>query len=258
MTASGTQPYARVDGGGEDAPRLRAEGLGFGYRRKVVLKNVTFTAKPGVTAVLGPNGAGKSTLFQLLASALQPARGRITLSTRGENRELTDCRSQIGFMPQDARFFPRFTARDFVVYCAWLRGIPTKERAAAADGALRAAGVGEVADQRLSKLSGGMRQRANLASALVNRPQLLLLDEPTNSLDIENRAAFRTLIKAQGRDRITLVSSHDVDQVESVADQLLVIRSGLVLYCGTTENFLWERNAVRLEDAYLSLLRAVR
>ena len=234
---------------------LRVTGLGFRYRRKTVLRDVTFTAGPGVTAVLGPNGAGKSTLFQLLAGALQPAAGGISLVAEGQERELAACRPQIGFMPQDARFFPRFTARDFVVYCAWLRGIPTKQRAAAAEHALRAAGVLQVADQRLTKLSGGMRQRANLASALVNRPQLLLLDEPTNSLDIENRAAFRRLIRAQSRDRVTLVSSHDVDQVEAVADQLLVLRGGRVLYSGTTERFLRERGAVRLEAAYLHLLR---
>jgi ABC-2 type transport system ATP-binding protein len=169
-----------------------------------------------------------------------------------------ELRSQIGFMPQDARFFPRFTARDFVIYCAWLRGIPTKERAAAADEALRAAGVVQIADQRLTKLSGGMRQRANLASALVNGPQLLLLDEPTNSLDIETRADFRTLIGAQTRDRVTLVSSHDIDQVEAVADQVLVLRGGRVLYSGTTANLLKERDAVRLEAAYLDLLRERR
>lgn len=257
MTSTSAGRHERVETE-QGTPSLKVEGVSFFYRRKQVLTNVTFTALPGVTAVLGPNGAGKSTLFQLLATALKPTTGDISLVTQKEERALRDCRSQIGFMPQDARFFPRFTARDFVVYCAWLRGIPTKERAAAAEEALRAAGVVELATQRLAKMSGGMRQRANLASALVNRPQLLLLDEPTNSLDIENRADFRTLIGAQSGERVTLVSSHDVDQVEAVADQLLVLRGGRVLYSGTTSNLLRERNAVRLEAAYLDLLRERR
>jgi len=239
-------------------PSLHVESLGFTYRRRVALTDVTFTAETGVTAVLGPNGAGKSTLFQLLAGSLCPSSGSVSLTVDGCTLDLPQRRTRIGYMPQDARFFPRFTPRDFVTYCAWLRGIPMKERAAAVEQALGAAGVAEVADRRITRLSGGMRQRANLASAIVNRPMLLLLDEPTNSLDIENRAAFRTLVRENSRDCVTLLSSHDVDQIEAVAERLVVLHAGALVYSGKVAFFLQERGEDDLESAYLNLLREHR
>jgi ABC-2 type transport system ATP-binding protein len=185
----------------------------------------------GVTALVGVNGAGKSTLLSVLSGALRPRHGRVTLDgTSLYTRARRSLLPRIALMPQSFRYPRNFTVREVVEYLAWMRGLPRGDIAAATSAALEQVDMAHRADVKMQTLSGGMVRRVALAQAIVARPDVLLLDEPTTGLDPEQRARLRATIGNLDPQAITVMSSHVMEDVERVADTVVVLDAGELLF----------------------------
>jgi ABC-2 type transport system ATP-binding protein len=218
------------------APTVRIEGLGLRYGRTAALDDVSLTFGDGVTGLLGRNGAGKTTLLRIVATALAPDRG--TLSVLGHDAGTAagrlEVRRRLGYLPQDPGFYRSFTAFEFVEYVAILQEFAhRRERRPEVQRVLDAVGLSEFATRKIKALSGGMRQRVALAAALVGDPALLVLDEPTVGLDPEQRLRFRELIAGLGEGRTVLLSTHQTEDVMSLCHRVAVLDHGKVRFEGT-------------------------
>ena len=199
---------------------------------KQALKDLSLELRsPSLIGLLGPNGAGKSTLMKLLVAALLPTSGSILVD--GQPLDKTDrlLKSKLGYLPQDFGLFDELTVTQFLDYMAALKGVRNPK--AAIQQAVRAVNLEEKAKARIRTLSGGQRQRVGIAQALLGDPQFLILDEPTVGLDPEERIHFRNLFSRTAQDRLVLLSTHIIEDVQSVCDQLVVIDHGAILFAGT-------------------------
>ncbi|MFJ5828185.1 ABC transporter ATP-binding protein [Streptomyces sp. NPDC093089] len=232
------------------------------YRSRVVLDGLDLTLKPGVTGLLGPNGAGKTTLMRTLATVQPPVGGTLTLDETNVTSERTAqaVRRRIGYLPQKFGWDPGMRIRDFVEYAAWLREVPDDHRSQAVEQALHQVDLADRRNERMSRLSGGMRQRAGIAWAIVGRPGLVILDEPTVGLDPRQRLQFRRIL-SELKDTTVLLSTHLIDDVAAVCDRVVVLHSGRILFDGTTTEMAAHGRegmpgGTPLERAYMELLPA--
>jgi ABC-2 type transport system ATP-binding protein len=245
---------------GVDRTILRAERISLARGRRRIYEDLNLSFGQGITAILGPNGAGKTTLLEGL---LRPGDlGGGSLSLDGEyvphDLSVSAFLKQVGHMPQDWRFFTPFTVQESVQYVAWLKQLPRASVEEAVVRVLRATDLLEQREAKIRKLSGGMRQRVGLAEAFVNNPRLVLLDEPTVGLDPGQRALFRQYVRAQANDRAVVLSTHLTDDVDAIADRVLVVSDGTVLFDGSPTS-LAELGAgatgmTPLEAGYLSVV----
>lgn len=217
---------------------VRADGLTHAFGGRTVLEDVSLDLGRGVTGLVGVNGAGKSTLLRILSLGLRPTRGSVSLVGR-EDLRLTEARRAVALMPQSANLPGRLRVVDFLAYLAWLRAVPRRQRPSAVERALALAGLDDRAGSRYADLSGGMQRRVLLAQALLAEPGLLLLDEPTASLDPEQRVRIRDVVAEQGRERSVVVSSHLVEDLVPVADRIVMLDAGRVVFDGSPAD--WEQ-----------------
>ena len=221
---------------------------------KKALDGVSFTLGPGLYGLLGPNGAGKSTMMNIITGNLDASGGSVLWNGKNVLRLGREFRRILGYMPQQQNLYDSFTGRRFLLYLAALKEIPREK--AAAEAARTAALVhlsGEL-DKRLSAYSGGMKQRLLAAAALLGEPQLLIMDEPTAGLDPKERVRLRQVLADLAQDRIILVATHVVSDVEHVANEILLLKDGgLVDHAAPAA--LVEKYAPggTLEDVYLSI-----
>jgi ABC-2 type transport system ATP-binding protein len=209
------------------AIRLELENLGKRYRGgHWGLRQVDLTLDAGVVGLLGPNGAGKSTLLRILATVTRPSEGRVLWNGSEVAREPDRVRRVLGYLPQDFGIYPDLTAREFLSYLAAAKGLPARAAAARIESLLEVVNLRDEADRRLGGFSGGMRQRVGIAQALLNDPELLIVDEPTTGLDPEERVRFRNLLSDLAGERIVMLSTHIVADVESVATDLVIVDHG--------------------------------
>ncbi|HEY2344353.1 MAG TPA: ABC transporter ATP-binding protein [Xanthomonadaceae bacterium] len=190
---------------------------------------------PGILGLLGPNGAGKSTLMRILATLVKPTSGRVLWNGEDIARKPDALRTQLGYLPQDFGVYAALSAREFLAYLAAVKGVPAKVARGRIEECLGLVGLGDAADRRLGDFSGGMRQRVGIAQALLNDPQLLIVDEPTVGLDPEERLRFRHLITDLAANRLVILSTHIVSDVEASATALAVMAKGRLLFNGATE-----------------------
>lgn len=189
---------------------------------------VSLELKPGVVGLIGHNGAGKSTLMQMLATLCRPTRGRILLDGEDIVAKPELMRRRLGYLPQDFGVYPHLTALEFLQYFAALKGVRDRQRL---QQLLELVNLHEQANRAAAGFSGGMRQRLGIAQALLNDPDVLIVDEPTAGLDPEERLRFRHLLGDLGRQRLVIVSTHIVSDVENMASHLAILRQGrLVSY----------------------------
>lgn len=205
--------------------RLVCSNMTKDYGGGFALGPVSLEITSGVTCLVGANGAGKSTFFRLAAKVDRPSAGSITLHSSGG-------RSGLGYLPQDPVLPPGSTSEDFLRYVAWLQRVPKGERTAAVKNALAQVGLADRGSRKIRTLSGGMQRRLGIAHALVHDPVLLLLDEPTVGLDPTQRIALRDTIRTVSQSRIVIVSTHLVEDVRGLADRVIVLDDGGIIYDG--------------------------
>jgi ABC-2 type transport system ATP-binding protein len=219
--------------------QLIVENLNKNYRGGVqALRNVQLSLKPGVLGLLGPNGAGKSTLMRILATITQPSSGRVLWNDNDIARNPDALRGVLGYLPQDFGVYPHLSAIEFLDYLAAVKGIPPAAARQRITELLALVNLADAAKRPLGGYSGGMRQRVGIAQALLNDPQLLIVDEPTAGLDPEERVRFRNLLSELSGERIIILSTHIVSDVEAVATDIAILAQGQLLAQGAPESLL--------------------
>lgn len=217
---------------------LQVERVSKLYGGFVALQEVELELGCGVYGLLGPNGAGKTTLMRIMTDLLAPSRGRVLCNGRDIHAMGADYRDLLGYLPQDFGVYPNFTAEGFLCYIARLKGLGRVAARQKTAELLELVGLTDRRKRRLGGFSGGERQRVGIAQALLNEPQVLILDEPTAGLDPQERIRFRGLLNRLGKDRLVLLSTHIVSDVESAADQVILLRRGQVIGQGTPTELL--------------------
>jgi len=198
------------------------------YANKIAVDRVSCTLKDGVYALLGANGAGKTTLMRMLCGILTPTSGEITLNGLNTNSE--EYRNLLGYLPQDFGYYPDFTAMEFLMYISSLKGLDKATAKVRSTELLNLTSLSEVAKKKIKTFSGGMKQRLGIAQAMLNNPKLLILDEPTAGLDPKERVKFRNLISDLSKDRIIILSTHIVSDIEYIANKILIMKLGQLIH----------------------------
>ena len=217
---------------------LKIDHISKQFKDKLAVDDVTLSITPGVWGLLGANGAGKTTLMRMIADIMTPTSGQvlydgIPIQTLGKTY-----RNIFGYLPQEFGFYPEFTVKDHLEYVAALKGLNGEQTKRRTNELLEQLGLADVRKKRIAKLSGGMKRRVGIAQALLNDPEVLILDEPTSGLDPAERVRFRNLLSEFAKDRIVLISTHIVSDVEYIAAQNAVMKDGRLLTTGTTEDLV--------------------
>ena len=210
------------------------------YQDKLAADHVNLTITPGIWGLLGANGAGKTTLMRMAAGLLKPTRGTVEYDGIPIEALGKRYRNIFGYLPQEFGFYPEFTVYDYLDYVAALKGLSRKKAAGKIDRLLETFSLTEVRKKRITKLSGGMKRRVGIAQALLNDPEVLILDEPTSGLDPGERVRFRNLLSEFAADRIVLISTHIVSDVEYIASHNAMMKDGRIIAEGTTGDLLQE------------------
>ncbi len=238
---------------------LELKALEKSYGKKHALKGINLTLHDGVYGILGPNGAGKSTMMNIITGNLMPSSGSVLFNGTEINKLGKAFRSRIGYMPQQQVFYPGMSVEHFLYYMASLRGLSNAEAKTQIDWSLKLLCLEDVRKQPIRALSGGMRQRLLLAQAIIAKPDILILDEPTAGLDPSQRIAVRNLISEIAENRIVLISTHIVSDIEFVANQIIILSDGNVLSQSAPneltqqlEGRVWETS---IEEALLPSVR---
>ena len=209
------------------------------YQNKVwALRNFSLQLRPGVLGLLGPNGAGKTTLMNIIATITRASEGTVTWNGADLRRNPDAVRAVLGYLPQDFGVYPNLNAVEFLEYFAAVKGLDAPSARRRIDELLQLVNLAEVRKRPLGGYSGGMRQRIGIAQALLNDPQLLIVDEPTAGLDPEERVRFRNLLSDLSGDRIVILSTHIVSDVEATATEIALIAGGTLVAHAPPEDLL--------------------
>lgn len=214
------------------------------YQNHIAVDHISIKLQKGVYGLLGANGAGKTTLMRMICGILKPTSG--TISFDGIDVSEENYRSVLGYLPQDFGYYPEFSGMDFLLYMAALKGIGKAPAKKKSNELLQLVSLQNAANKKIKTYSGGMKQRLGIAQALLNQPELLVLDEPTAGLDPKERVRFRNLIADLGKESIVLLSTHVVSDIEHIADKVLMMKDGQLIYQDK-----WDDSKTNLEDFYL-------
>ncbi|MCM1992215.1 ABC transporter ATP-binding protein [Oceanirhabdus seepicola] len=218
--------------------KLEIKNLTKTYGKKNANDDITITFENGVYGLLGPNGAGKTTLMKQITTLTTPTKGEILYNGSNIKDSDEDYRGIIGYLPQEFGVYKNFSAKKFLQYMAALKGLSKKEANEKIEELLNLVGLYEVRNKAIGKFSGGMKRRVGIAQALLNDPKILVLDEPTAGLDPQERARFRNLISQISKDKIIILSTHIISDIESIAKETIMIKNGAVLMKGTHRDIL--------------------
>ena len=223
---------------------LIIENLSKSYKDKKVVENISFILKPGVYGLLGANGAGKTTLMRMLCGILKADTGSVIFD--GISVASEEYRDVLGYLPQDFGYYPEFTGMEFLMYMASLKGLNKVSAKKKATELMDLVGLGDKGKKKIKTYSGGMKQRLGIAQALLNDPKVIILDEPTVGLDPRERVRFRNMIAELGKENIVLLSTHIVSDIEHIADVVLMMKEGKLIFQGK-----WTEENGDLEEFYL-------
>lgn len=227
--------------------KLQVEHLCKSYKRKEALHDISFTLQKGTYGLLGENGAGKSTLMRIMATVDFQTKGEICYDGKDIFSMDEEYRGLIGYMPQNYSVYPGFTAKDFLEYMGVLKGVSKSRLKSRIDEVLEFVNLSDAANKKVKTFSGGMKRRIGIAQAIINEPEILILDEPTAGLDPIERIRFSNILSDMGKDKIILLSTHIVSDIEAIAGELVVMRKGEIVETGnvdelvqTVEGQVWE------------------
>lgn len=208
------------------------------FKETEVVRKFNYTFNNGVYGLLGENGAGKTTLMRLICGILQPTMGMITCDSIPILEMGADYRKLLGYLPQDLGYYENFTALRFMKYMAALKGLPKEYAQTKIEELLDLVDLSSVKNRKLKTYSGGMLRRIGIAQALLNEPEILILDEPTAGLDPKERVRFRNIISSLGKNRVVLLSTHIVSDIEYIADVILIMKKGELIIKGTESQII--------------------
>jgi ABC-2 type transport system ATP-binding protein len=234
------------------------------FGARIAVDRVSATLTPGVTGLLGANGAGKTTLMRMVCDVLRPTSGQILLDGTDAGTLGDEYRAMLGYLPQDFGYYPDFTALDFMRYMATLKGFGNRDGQIRSMELLEEVGLASDARRKIKTFSGGMKQRLGIAQAMINDPAILVLDEPTSGLDPKERVRFRNLIAGFAQDKIVILSTHIVSDVEFIAGRILVMNNGAFVMDGAPDQVVsqaagkvWECHVEAGEAEHMSTLMTV-
>lgn len=214
---------------------LTLNGVTKKYGSKLAVDGISYTLSHGIYGLLGANGAGKTTLLRMVCGILEPSEGRILCNGSGIREMGAEYRRLLGYLPQDFGYYPEFTARRFLLYLAALKALPKEEAKEQVGKLLKLVGLEQEEKRKIKTFSGGMIRRLGIAQALLNDPEILILDEPTSGLDPKERIRFRNIISSLAGNRIVILSTHIVSDVEYIADEILLMKGGQMMLAGKLE-----------------------
>ncbi|MCM1252543.1 MAG: ABC transporter ATP-binding protein [Clostridium sp.] len=217
---------------------LKIENLTKEFQGMKAVNDISYTMEKGVYGLLGLNGAGKTTLMRMLCTLIKPTQGSITCNGEDIFRMGEQYRKLLGYLPQDFGFYPDLTVKDYLLYIASIKGVNKAAAKKKVKELLTEVGLSKAQDKKMKKLSGGMKRRAGIAQAMINNPEILILDEPTAGLDPNERIRFRNLISTLAQDRLVLLSTHIVSDIESTANEIIFMKEGEFLHTGSPQTVI--------------------
>lgn len=217
---------------------LRIEQVNKHFKDKKAVNDVSLTLTPGVWGLLGANGAGKTTLMRMIADVMKPTSGEVLYNGKCIDKLGEKYRNVFGFLPQDFGYPRDFNVKDYLEYMAALKDVPKDITRKRINELLDILTLSDVKNKRISKLSGGMRRRVGIAQAMLNEPEILIMDEPTAGLDPGERVRFRNFISEFAQNRIVLISTHIVSDIEYIATQTAIMKAGQIVDAGTPDQLV--------------------
>lgn len=208
------------------------------YKSKIAVDCISATMTPGVYGLLGANGAGKTTLIRMLCGILEPTSGDVLYNGHSIFEMGDAYRNLLGYLPQEFGYYPNYTAQEFLLYISALKGIPSRTAKKRTFALLETVGLENVATKKIKTFSGGMKQRLGIAQALLNNPKILVLDEPTAGLDPKERVRLRNILSDFASDKIVLLSTHIVSDIEAIADEVFLMKKGTFILNGSIEEIV--------------------
>lgn len=236
------------------APTIEIRNLNKNFGAIEAIRDFNLTTETGqIIALLGPNGAGKSTLMNMITGYLTPGSGVIKVLGADIAEDPLNAKENIGFLPEGSPLYPDLSVERFLKYMAELRGMSGYTRNAAVKKAAETAKIENVLDQKIETLSKGYQRRVGFAQSILNNPKILLLDEPTDGLDPNQKQHMRTLIEKMGKDKTILISTHLLEEAETVCNRIILINKGKIMADGTLAEVLKQARAKTLENAFRKL-----
>lgn len=217
---------------------LEVTNVNKNYGKKQVLYAINLKFENGIYGLLGPNGAGKTTLIHIITGLISPSGGKVTYRGTDIRERKNRYHDDLGFMPQYTSYYPNFTGMEFLNYMCTIKGIPARKQKEIISEVLRIVNLTEHRNEKIGHYSGGMKQRIGIAQAIINNPKILILDEPTAGLDPLERIRFRNLISELSKDRVVILATHIVPDVESIASKVLLLHKGRLIEGGSPEKLM--------------------
>ncbi len=220
--------------------RLTLERLSKQFKNRIAVENVNAELTEGIYGFLGANGAGKTTLMQMICGIVAPTSGEVKLNGKNVTEMGEQFRDLLGYLPQEFGYTPGFTAEDFLLYIASVKGLDPRYARRRTRELMKLVSLEGDMKQKIRTFSGGMKRRLGIAQALLNDPKILIMDEPTAGLDPKERAYFRNVISEMAQDKIIIISTHIVSDIEYISDQVIIMKKGRFILQGTTEELTAE------------------
>ncbi|MDV8114396.1 ABC transporter ATP-binding protein [Bacillus sp. BAU-SS-2023] len=217
---------------------LVLENINKSFKDKIAVSDFNVTLNNGIYGLLGPNGAGKTSLMRIIADVSNATSGEVYLSGKSKSELGADYRSLLGYLPQDVGFYKTFTAQKFLEYVSTLKGLEKEYSKVKIDELLKFVNLEKDRNRKIGKFSGGMKQRLGIAQALLNDPEVLILDEPTAGLDPNERIRFKNLISEISKDKIVILSTHIVSDVEFISNEIIIMKEGKLVEKDTPNELL--------------------
>lgn len=213
---------------------LILKNIKYSYYNNEVLKDISFTCSNGITAILGNNGAGKTTLMKIMTLLENPSSGDIIINNQSilKNESIKDI---IGYLPQSFDFYSNITGYDFLSYICDLKNVDKKEKKKHISDVIETFNLNNVINKSIGKYSGGYKRRLGIAQAIIGNPKLVIVDEPTVGLDPEQRLEFRQYLSKIGKDKIVIISTHIIEDIELCSDKIIFIKNGKIVFEGTVD-----------------------